>query len=522
MFKNIQNKLLLKKPLLWNLKIVPFTVLALAFHIIFFIIGYINGAIDFTETDNNYVYNLDNEIITFTGILISIITFIVWLVIYSRNNAFKSFYPKKNNALFKEWFLIFLFCVLNISYSVSYFYAADLKARNYFTEEEIHNRCEIIAMSSLFLEGSYKEGGYNWVKKDSVVDEMVQVQRDSFEFENKTYSLNSLLNKNIDKFSVFTSKKDSLNELKVKKWLVEDNREAVQTLFKEYFNIMKDHELQTNITPQQWLDLVYKAPDFTNYINVGKVERELRDTDSYNYYEGVESENIVEAPLVVEHDGSVLFDSISKSLKVINGAEYIYSKYYVSHKALLRSYGKISRAWENPTVNIEFILVIFYMAVGLSLLVFSFKVTSGRNWLIALVSIGIVGIISGIISFIVGNKYTFPILYMLIFIGILLYFIMILRSKTSKGISGITLNQLLWFLPSILPVVYFVGLDMAKDYSGYRSRYIGNKINIEQYPKIEWLEVNSICFMVLNLFILVLMVYILSRQIKKWKGIPEA
>ena len=77
MFKNIQNRLLLTNPMLWNLKIVPFVVLTLAIHIIFFVIGYANGAIDFTETDSNYSYNFNSEIVMFVGILISLIIFII-------------------------------------------------------------------------------------------------------------------------------------------------------------------------------------------------------------------------------------------------------------------------------------------------------------------------------------------------------------------------------------------------------------------------------------------------------------
>lgn len=531
MFKNIQNRLLLTNPMLWNLKIVPFTVLALAIHVIFFALGYVNGAIDFTETDSNYTYNFNNEIVIFIGVLISILIFIVWLIVYSRNNGFKSFYPKKNNSLFKEWLVILLFCILNISYSASYLYAGDLKARSYFSEEEISRRCEVITMSSLFLEGSFDEPDFIMVPnlKASDTTELIRVERDSFNYNKKKYSLKSLINKNIDNFSVFSHYDDSIHKVKVKKWLVENRKDSVQWLFNEYFKISNEHNLKSNISPEKWLELVYHAPGFTNFANIGKVEREKRNDYDYGYYEGVDPESVVQAvaePTVVDGEYVEAFDSISKIVKFIDGAEYVYSKYYVSHNALLRSYGKISNSWEHPDVNPEMLFSFFYFAMGLSLLIFTFKVTSGRNWLIALVSFGIVGIIIGILSILNLSGYTFSILATIVFVGLLVYFIIICKTKKNKGISGITLNQLIWMLPSICPIIYFTAFHYAKEVSGYNSRHYDSESNfrtqIEEFPKIEWLEAHTLHFIGLNILIVILLMYVFSVQIKKWKGIAEA
>ena len=57
MFATIQKYLLINYPLLWNTKIVPVVFYGLLFHIIFFTLGYFNGSIDFTESENNYGYN---------------------------------------------------------------------------------------------------------------------------------------------------------------------------------------------------------------------------------------------------------------------------------------------------------------------------------------------------------------------------------------------------------------------------------------------------------------------------------
>ena len=113
MFKNIQKYLLINHPLLWNLKIVPVSAFLILFNIIFILLGYLNGAIDFTETDNDYSRNDNDDIIIFFSMMISILTAIVWLVYYLKNNALKSYYPKNNFSLFKEWLLILVVCFLN-------------------------------------------------------------------------------------------------------------------------------------------------------------------------------------------------------------------------------------------------------------------------------------------------------------------------------------------------------------------------------------------------------------------------
>ena len=125
MLKNIQKYLLLNYPLLWNTKIVPLSILLVLLNLIFFAIGFKNGEIDFTETNNNYNYNESEPILIFIGVLISAMIIIIWLVYYFKNNAFKSFYPNENFGLFKEWLIIFSVAFLTALFSVSYYYAKE-------------------------------------------------------------------------------------------------------------------------------------------------------------------------------------------------------------------------------------------------------------------------------------------------------------------------------------------------------------------------------------------------------------
>ena len=72
MFKDIQKKLLLKYPLLWNTKFVPMIAIGILMHIIFFGLGYIDGTIDFSNKNNI-------DIISFS-IMIGILSVIIIVI----------------------------------------------------------------------------------------------------------------------------------------------------------------------------------------------------------------------------------------------------------------------------------------------------------------------------------------------------------------------------------------------------------------------------------------------------------
>jgi hypothetical protein len=44
---------------------------------------------------------------------------------------------------------------------------------------------------------------------------------------------------------------------------------------------------------------------------------------------------------------------------------------------------------------------------------------------------------------------------------------------------------------------------------------------VEEFPKIDWFEEHSFLLLYLNLVIVIFIMFVLSRVIKKWRGIPE-
>lgn len=514
MFKNIQKYLLINHPLLWNLKVVPVTFYLIIFHILFFVLGYANGAINFIETADNYDYNSNQDVIISLGVFISIISFILWAVFYFKNNSLKSFYPKTKFSLFKEWLLILLITFLLTSFTISFFYGKDMRVRSYFTEAEAKRRCEILSQGSMFVEGSYsehyntKDGNYAYENTVSVatngivtVDSVkTEDEKDYFYYKGVIYSNYSLLNKNINSYSFFNYENDSLRKMKLKDWMANNQKEQIRTLFKNYLAIAEEHNLKANIDENKWLDLVYNYPAFTEYKIIGGEEKSI-------FYD-INNENVVNA-----------IDTTSQYIKKIGNYDYLVNRFYVPEKALNYSYNKIADSWNKPLVNFETFLIVLYIAFCLSLVVFSFRVTSGKNWLIALVTAGVINIIVGIITAFTSSPYVYFGFQAAFFIGLLIYFFSRLYGKKGKGVSGITNNILLWMVTPFLPIVYGLGLESIKEISGYNDTdYIFRK---KLYPRIEYLDDIVPHLLYLNLALVLIMMLFLSTKIKKWRGVAE-
>ncbi len=508
MFKNIQKYLLINQPLLWNLKIVPITFLLILFHILFFIIGYLNGELNFLETERNY--GSDNEAITiFFGILSSIIILILWIVYYFKNNAFKSLYPKNNFSLFKEWLLILAISLLLSTFSVSFFLGKNIKIRSYFTENELKKRCETISEASIFYEGSFQEAKEIEVK---INDTLKNVPLDYFLFKGKKYNLNSLINKNVESFSIFNSTDDSIRKLKVKTWLVNNQKNNVKSLFSDFLKIAKEHQLNANINENKWLSLVYNYPDFMT-----KYQIETSEKDNYsNYAVDTAATTMVMPP-------AEKFDTLNRYIKYVGKERFIFNKYFVPAAALSYNYNLISESYSKPLVDYDLLLVLFYVSLGFSLVLFSFKVTSGKSWLIALVSIGIFNIVLGIISAISSSEFVYLIGIESMITILFIYFLYIISRKKGKSISAILLNILIWSYGAFFPIIYFFIMTICKKWGHYYD-YNGGTTYLENdyYKFYQLLEDNVEYMLYANLAIMFLMMLFFSFKIKKWKGVAES
>lgn len=537
MFKNIQHTLLLRYPLLWNTRIVPLAAVGLALNIIFFIWGYNYGAVDFGPFNTSYYIDSTPAIVIMLSVVLALFTLILWLVFYLRNNAFKSFYPQKGRTLYKEWLIILLACMINCSYSLCFLYGQDVRGRGYFSEEEFSHRIDIISMASLFADGGIEDNGdyTEWIN-----DKPVHKHRNYTTYRGKKYPLNSLLNKETGDFTYQRGGRDSINEARVKGWLVENRKDSVLWLMKEFDKIVQSHAAKTNVTPEKWLELTYDYPAFSKHITVGRVEyyemhEEMRAADSEGYvYEGTVVDPVY-VDSVYQDDYTKQIDTLSNNIKVVDSITYIYPKYVVPLRQLEHAYADISESYTNTEINAGILLAYFVTASGFSMLLFSFRVTSGRAWLIALVAFGLAALITSYLNFgLLGDimriyyyefneGVSFFIAWLVILLVLFLYFY---RKKNGKGNSDIILNLLLWLSPCVLPALIFISQEIVSEFTW--KKHTGKFDNYwearEKYQSAyeAFIDNNPTLIAVFCIVAFIVFMYFFTNAIKKWKGIAES
>lgn len=494
MIKDIQKKILLKYPLIWNTKFVPMLIIGVLFNLLYFGVGFLNGNIDFSGKRN---YDGETTAIMF-GILLSILTAIVWLVFYFKNNALKSFYSKSKNALFYEWFQIFVISFLLISFYIPFSIGKQIHERNYFSISEATKRCETIALADIFIDGYFAATEVDSTKSilnDSVIDGEYRyaqlIYKDSMLFQGKKYAQYSLLNRRAYDFSLISKEKDSLNNIKVKNWLIDNQENKVKNLMNDYLKIVDEHNLKNNLTTDRWFEEVYNYPNFTNFAYIRPYFEEFEAEKSYN-----SSENGI----------------ITTSSKY--GNQNKYSSLFVQQDILKSKYDIVSKAHTNSFIEYETLLAFLCSALGLSILIFSFRVTSGKSWLISVVTVGVLNILFGILTLLFSFESTYFYLVLFTFILFKIYFIKIYLDKKGLGFSRIVLNVLLWSFPFMIPVIY--GLIMQYYHSYEYSR--GIDYISKEY---RWLRDNFLNMLTFNFIICIVILFIMSRIIRNWKGIAE-
>jgi uncharacterized membrane protein len=308
----------------------------------------------------------------------------------------------------------------------------------------------------------------------------------------------------------------------VQQWLSANNKDSVYRIMQQFMTLAAEHNLKSNVTVQQWLDKVYNYPNFTNYFVVGN--NEFDAVYGYNYYYRINDNEY-------EYEGKAReIDPRSNIINIVKGDTIINPKYYVAGDQLRNAYGKLSAVWVISPVSKEALFMLLYISIGLSMVIFSFRVTSGRDWLIALISFGILAIITGVVSavitgyffdnmLLIDNEYFFFTVWVVI-VGLLAGSYIYATKKLSKGISAIILNHILWLLPALIPVIAAIVFNVSEEFNEETYK-AGERIIIENAVYLFFKEY-IIHIIAANILIIVIYMYFLTLSIKKWKGLAEA
>lgn len=132
------------------------------------------------------------------------------------------------------------------------------------------------------------------------------------------------------------------------RWLKQEKADSIRWLMTEFRTLQHKHGLRSNITVDKWFNLVYNPPLFP-----------------------VGSFNLI------------------NPYKVRSGDEQLSSNgYYVCYYELQNAYRIINEAYFDWRTILEQALYSLFFALSISLLIFSFRITSGKSWLVAFMGRG--------------------------------------------------------------------------------------------------------------------------------------
>jgi hypothetical protein len=212
--------------------------------------------------------------------------------------------------------------------------------------------------------------------------------------------------------------------LKVQNWLREEKVDSIKGLMNAFIALKEKHQLKGNFTTYQWFNRIYHPPYFP-----------------------------VDSTTTIDRDGSAEYLPEDYSNGILPGT--------LPFDQLERGYEHIAQYYngENATSNRIAVLIYLSIALIVSIFVFSFRLTSGKQWLIALVTGGILQFIIGLFVAIVGLvdddfcMLFYFLSWIVLFIVLVCLTVTKVANKETKGKSPIYLNLLLWLVPCLLPLL---------------------------------------------------------------------
>lgn len=472
MFKNIQQHLLIKFPILWNIRLVPILLAVILSQVIFFLLGYI--LTDNTPQYNSFISGM-YYLLYAASLLVGTLLLIFWLIRYNRNNGLRAFYPYTTLQLYLEWICIFLVCI-----SIGFLpYALEtgkkIKWQKVVSQTEQKKAMDILYKVNILIptdEYKYELVGnqtpllvgdaevdrtifdtklYNYVEDAVTPDNPIEYVGPSF-----------LYAKDNGRNSYWRYDRDATET--VHRWLVNQNEDSIRSLMNSYLELQAKHKFKTNLDVDYWMSTVYNPPLYP--------VKELIEMNESTY------------------------------------RQHQYDK-YTEYYDLFSYYEEIENSYgQSDHINWQ-IIVTLTIALGFSVLIFSSRVTSGRFWVYSLLTAGVLvfiyfillGLCALLDSF--GPTYLFvPTFWLALFIAIAIILGNKITSGSRKGRSNIHVNLGLWMIPTVIPLVYTL----------YR-------MITEKAP----LDEDTIIFilLIINIIAVIIAMFPISMLIRKWKSLPE-
>jgi hypothetical protein len=275
----------------------------------------------------------------------------------------------------------------------------------------------------------------------------------------------------------------------LKSWLREGQADSLYALMRTFATLQQKHQLKIDLTSEEWLKRIYHPPFFpvSRSTVIYSYDREGSDITEYPYSE---------------------LSSLPLGIEPVDGEGRVP---YLQHRELVTGYEHVHSFYEDRCARNMRSILLFALsfAMGVSLLVFSFRVTERKSWLIALVATGVLAFV--IILFAnVAFVYTNSLLYicwiwLALFVILFTRMLLKINRKEDKGRSTIYLNIVIWYIPWLIPLFLLILESLRREIDGY-------------YGPSDQVIINLLW---INLLVMLPAMWFISHLVRKWKGLAE-
>jgi len=578
MFKKINQTLITKYPLIWNLKFIWILLTVLVFNLI----AFINGFLFFTkksqlqETGLYEVFFNSGIIIYY--VLIGVIMCVIWLYFYIKNNRFKSNYPTSRNYLFKEFLAVFFIIFLMFYVPNSFKTGLKFRVSNYMSEEQylkdidIINRTQGFTLRSEFGYDNYSRNlpvlAFDSLVSEKETRELYEKNEREYLRENPHDSYNPFLEPYFRNPEFETLLRDyfperfSYSKINFNQTYqpLKKNNSSTNQLYEEaaypdvaavdsvaigidsasyaspvnasekpqtYFNLAslynysvlafnnpKDSTLNHQFYDEQWIALLQKN------------DRKAIENLLNNYTDLLKKQEIgyqFRYKNWIDYLPQYPYYFIDSNL---NYKEINYKKQdYINQSSLNRVYENIELAKYSSTW-LELIQYYLLIALIITVLIITFRFSSFKVWLISLIGAGILAILGSVfgisINASIGYTQFSPYIILFVFyIAFIAITLIGLRSKKYKVLTGVNLN---WFVATNV----FIGIVMLSFYTDLRAEMLyDSTINISIYDlrqtnkELLMLQEFAEIFLYINPILYLISFYFIINLYKKWQAMPE-
>ena len=579
MFKKINQTLITKYPLIWNLKFIWILLTILVFNLI----AFINGFLFFTkksQLQESGLYEVFfNSGIIIYYLLIGVIIGVIWLYFYIKNNRFKSNYPTSRNYLFKEFLAVFFIIFLMFYVPNSFKTGLKFRVSNYMSEEQylkdidIINRTQGFTLRSEFGYDNYSRNlpvpAFDSLVSEKETRELYEKNKREYLRENPHDSYNPFLEPYFRNPEYETLLQDyfperfSYSKINFNQTYqpLKKNNSSINQLYEEaaYPDVAAvDMAYATSIDSASYASPVNASEKPQTYFNLASLynysvlafNNPKDSTLNHQFYDeqwiALLQKNDRKAieNLLNSYTDLLKKQEIGYQFKHKNWIDYLpqypyyfidsnlnykeinYKKQdYINQSSLNRVYENIELAKYSSTW-LELIQYYLLIALIITVLIITFRFSSFKVWLISLIGAGILAILGSVfgISINASIGYTQFTPYIILFVFYIVFIAITLiglRSKKYKILTGVNLN---WFVATNV----FIGIVMLSFYTDLRAEMLydsTSKISIYELrqtnKELLMLQEFAEIFLYINPILYLISFYFIINLYKKWQAMPE-